>query len=239
MENIFKKKILIQGAMDIEVETLVEALKNTTKTTISDFDFYIGDFANYQIIISKTNIGEINSSIATTIGILNFAPNLVINQGIAGSHKENIHTGDIIIGNSCQNINAFSMPKKEKNKGSDPFEWEVSKHAKTFETNSNLVSLFNNFFKSNTTNNVYVGTLGSGDVFNRETDRINWLSEKFSTLSEDMESVATYQTCQKFNTSCIGIRIISNNEITKEPLDESQATTLQHFILKLLSENLL
>lgn len=230
------KKILIQGAMDIEIETLVKSLENSKKRTISNFDFYTGNIANYEIIISKTNIGEINSSIATTLGILKFKPDLVINQGIAGSHKENIHIGDIIIGNRCQNINTFSMPQKEKNEGSNPFEWEASKRAKVFKTNSNLVNIFKNFLKSNTTNNIYVGTLGSGDVFNREIARINWISEKFNTLSEDMESVATYKTCSNFNIPCIGIRIISNNEITKEPLDETQAITLQNLILDFLKK---
>lgn len=229
------KKILIQGAMDIEVETLVKNLNHSKKITISNFDFYTGDIANYQIIVSKTKIGEINSSIATILGILNFKPDLVINQGIAGAHKENIHTGDIIIGDRCQNINAFSMPQKEKNEGSNPFEWEASKRAEVFETDNNLVNIFKKFFKSNT-NNIYVGTLGSGDVFNREIDRINWISEKFNTLSEDMESVATYKTCSNFNIPCIGIRIISNNEITKDPLDETQAITLQNLILDFLKK---
>ena len=76
--------------------------------------------------------------------------------------------------------------------------------------------------------------LGSGDVFNREIDRINWISNTFDTLSEDMESIGTYETCRKFNIPCIGIRIISNNEILKEQLDENQAIVLQNLIVSIL-----
>ena len=46
-----------------------------------------------------------------------------------------------------------------------------------------------------------------------------------------MESIATYSICNKLNIPCVGIRIISNNEITKEKLDETQAVELQKIIL--------
>lgn len=228
------KTILIQGAMDIEIETIIKNLNDMTKINISDFKFYTGKINNYKIIVSKTLIGEINSSIATTLGITKFSPDLVINQGIAGAHKEYIHTGDIIIGKYCQNINAYSMPEKKLNEGSNPFEWKISKHSKCSHTNTELVNTFEKFFINNYQSNVYTGVLGSGDVFNREIDRINWLSNNFNTLSEDMESIAPYQTCQKFNIPCIGIRIISNNEITKEALDEKQAIILQDLVISFL-----
>ena len=228
------KTILIQGAMDIEIETIIKNLDEMSKINISDFEFYIGKINNYKIIVSKTLIGEINSSIATTIGIMKFTPDLVINQGIAGAHKEYIHTGDIIIGKYCQNINAYSMPEKKLNEGSNPFEWKLSKHSKAIETNIELVEKFEKFFTNNCDNIIYTGMLGSGDVFNREIDRINWISNTFDTLSEDMESIGTYETCRKFNIPCIGIRIISNNEILKEQLDENQAIVLQNLIVSIL-----
>lgn len=228
------KTILIQGAMNIEIETIIKNLDEMSKINISDFEFYIGKINNYKIIVSKTLIGEINSSIATTIGIMKFTPDLVINQGIAGAHKEYIHTGDIIIGKYCQNINAYSMPEKKLNEGSNPFEWKLSKHSKAIETNIELVEKFEKFFTNNCDNIIYTGMLGSGDVFNREIDRINWVSNTFDTLSEDMESIGTYETCHKFNIPCIGIRIISNNEILTEQLDENQAIVLQNLIVSIL-----
>lgn len=58
------------------------------------------------------------------------------------------------------------------------------------------------------------GKLGSGDLFSRETDRIDLLHTQFGELCEDMESAAVYKVCQTFHVPVIGIRIISNNEIT-------------------------
>ena len=80
----------------------------------------------------------------------------------------------------------------------------------------------------------YTGILGSGDVFNREYDRIMWLQNQFHNLSEDMESIGTYCVCNQFQVPCIGIRIISNNELTNEKLDKEQAIRLQKLFIEFL-----
>lgn len=232
MEN---KTILIQGAMDVEIQTLLEKLEEQEKIVISDYEFYTGKIKNCNVIVSKTLIGTINATIATTIGIEKFKPDMVINQGIAGAHKESIHTGDIIIGEKCCNINAYSMPSKNRGEGSNPFEWEPNKRAKEIKSaNSELVQKFQKFLKEQYTGKVYTGTIGSGDVFSREIDRIDWISNNFGNLCEDMESIGVYSVCNKFNIPCIGIRIISNNEITREVLDKNQAIILQELLVESL-----
>ena len=232
MEN---KTILIQGAMDIEVQKLLEKLKKQEKNVILDYEFYTGKIKNCNVVVSKTQIGTINATIATTIGIEKFKPHMVINQGIAGAHRESIHTGDIIIGEKCCNINAYSMPSKNKGEGSNPFEWEPNKRAKEIKSaNSELVQKFQKFFKEQYAGKVYTGIIGSGDVFSREIDRIDWISNNFGNLCEDMESIGVYSVCNKFNVPCIGIRIISNNEITREALDKNQAIILQELLVESL-----
>ena len=225
--------ILIQGAMDIEVEYLKEELKINESKIIAGYEFCVGNINNTQVIVSKTLIGTINATIATTIGITYFKPDIVINQGIAGAHKSNIHIGDIIIGEKCCNINAFSMPTKEEGSSSNPFEWELNKRGKEIQNgDENLVKLFKDFFETSHENAIYTGTLGSGDVFNREYDRIMWLQNQFHHLSEDMESIGTYCVCNQFQIPCVGIRIISNNELTNEKLDKEQVIKLQKLFIK-------
>ena len=124
------KVILIQGAMNIEIEYLINQLKEKEKIAIAEYEFYKGTISNKTIIISKTLIGTINATIATSIGISRFKPDVIINQGIAGAHKKDIHIGDIVIGEKCCNINSYSMPTKSENEGTNPFEWEPDKRAK-------------------------------------------------------------------------------------------------------------
>ena len=228
------KTILIQGAMDIEIEYFIDKLEKKEKQTIAGYEFYTGYIHTSKIIISKTLVGVVNSTTATTIAIMTFRPDIVINQGIAGAHKSNIHIGDIIIGEKCCNINAFSMPTKEEGHSSNPFEWETNKRGEEIQIgDKKLVKVIEGFFETNCENTIYTGTLGSGDVFNREYDRIMWLQNRFHHLSEDMESIGTYCVCNQFEIPCVGIRIISNNELTNEKLDKEQAIRLQELFIKL------
>lgn len=49
-----------------------------------------------------------------------------------------------------------------------------------------------------------------------------------------MESIGTYSVCKQFQIPCIGIRIISNNELINEQLDKEQAITLQKLFIEFL-----
>ena len=72
ISNTSNKVILIQGAMDIEVEYLISKLNNIEKRIISEYEFWTGNIGSNKIIISKTRIGTLNATISTTIGIINF-----------------------------------------------------------------------------------------------------------------------------------------------------------------------
>lgn len=229
------KKILIQGAMDIEIEYFLKNLCGTKHKCIAGYDFYEGTINQIDVVISKTLMGTINSATATTLGITTFNPNIVINQGIAGAHKLNLHTGDIIIGKKCSNINFFSTPCKYKSEGSNPFDWEpYSSVAHTCTANENLASAIESTLLHDCKASIYTGTLGSGDVFNKEFDRITWIENIFHTSCEDMESIGTYSVCNNFNIPCVGVRIISNNELLHENLDENTAIELQKLLINAL-----
>lgn len=120
-----RKPILLQGAMQVEVKYLLEFLENQTKIEIEGYNFHKGTIDDYPVIISETQIGSINSTISTTIGILNFRPEVIVNQGIAGSYDENIHKFDVVIGTACYNINCYKTKRREFGDGSAPLEWKI------------------------------------------------------------------------------------------------------------------
>lgn len=91
------------------------------------------------------------------------------------------------------------------------------------------------FLKAEYPQSVHLGTLGSGDLFNREIDCILWMNDRYGVLSEDMESIGVYSAAKELGIPCIGMRIISNNELLNEPLDKSQAVVLQKLLLRWLN----
>lgn len=234
------KTILVQGAMMREIEQLTENLPEGKKTKYNGYFFYETSLNNTQIIISQTKMGIMNACIATQLAIEKYQPDLVINQGTAGAHVRDLTVGDIIIGETAVYINSIRTPARKKGEGSNAMDWHPG-NSSSFIINADpqLLQLVGKFSSQiSYDGKIICGRLGSGDLFSKETDRIDLLHSQLGELSEDMESVAVYKVCQTFDVPVIGIRVISNNEITGNEDVEKQfeiaETKLQKYILQLL-----
>ena len=49
-----------------------------------------------------------------------------------------------------------------------------------------------------------------------------------------METAAVFEVCEKMGTPCVGLRIISNNEIKGEEFNPDTARYLQEYIWKVV-----
>lgn len=236
MNNVKElKPIIIQGAMDIELNYILEKLESKEEKIIAGYIFFEGTINSYPVIVMKTYKGVINAAISTTVAIKEFNPCIIINQGMAGSHLDYINIKDIIIGKGCININAFSMPVKSLGEGSLPFDWEYNKRAKNvIYSDKKLLEIAENI--EYTESKKYIGIIGSGDIHNREIDRINWIRKKQNTICEEQEGIGVYEACLRFSVPCIGIRVISNNEIIEKDFDESVNIFSQKFVIKFVKK---
>ena len=235
------KPILIQGAENSEINYFLEILKNKNEVEIGSFKFWTGEIFNLPIVVSRTKVGEINCAIATTIGILKFEPRCIINQGTAGSHSIDIHRGDIIVGEKYVNICNFQINYAEKGEYTNINRWNLKSYYsdddKIISNNADLKLIeILKIIKNNIDEKIIFGTIGSGDIWNREVDRILYLHEKYGTLCEDMETAGAYNTANSFGIPIIGIRIISNNEITSEKYNPELSTDCQKFVEKVIKE---
>ncbi|MCK7496477.1 MAG: hypothetical protein MZW92_40405 [Comamonadaceae bacterium] len=52
---------------------------------IAAWTFWRGRIAGKTVVVSRTEVGPVNASTATTLAIVNFRPRLIINQGTAGA----------------------------------------------------------------------------------------------------------------------------------------------------------
>ena len=78
--------------------------------------------------------------------------------------------------------------------------------------------------------NVILGKIGSGDVWNREVDRILYLNDTYDIVVEDMESISVYNLCYKYNIPCISFKVISDNSLIGEEYNREVGIYLQEFI---------
>ncbi|MBP3631086.1 MAG: 5'-methylthioadenosine/S-adenosylhomocysteine nucleosidase [Clostridia bacterium] len=225
-------KILIQGAMEEEIQHFLEVYNPYKIEQIAGFKFYIANYKQHTIIVSLSEKGIINTTTATTIGINTFAPDLVINQGCAGAHTKDLNIGDIIIGEKSIHINDFHTPIKYEGEGSNSLEWSPSsKRSYSVNSTPHYVNLA---LKTQTNHKKIVGALGSGDMFSREYDRIVHLNKLFGELCEDMESVASLKACERFSVDRIALRIISNNELTSQKFNRDVCYDIQKFTISFI-----
>ena len=217
-----ERPILIQGAIDIEINYLITILEDVEIETIGTYKYFKGKINNYPVIVSKTKIGQTNAGASTSIAILKYNPILIINQGTAGGHGKRIHKGDIVIGEDYINLTAFRIERREEGTGSDIKGWKIrafytdTQHHIYNIADKRLIEIAMNLKEEYTRGAVHVGRIASGEIWNRESDRIMFIYKKYNTLCEEMETGAVYTIAKNFNIPVIGIRVITNNEVLKE-----------------------
>ena len=81
---------------------------------------------------------------------------------------------------------------------------------------------------------IYEGRIASGDIWNKEKDRINFLHDKYNTSCEEMEIYSVYTISKQEKIPCLGIKIISNNEMNGQGYDISVSEKLGEFLYKIM-----
>lgn len=87
----------IIGAMDEEVEQIVEAMNIERVEEKAGMKFSCGSFNGSEVVIVRSGIGKVNAAICTQILCDDFKVDAVINTGIAGSLDASIDIGDIVL----------------------------------------------------------------------------------------------------------------------------------------------
>ena len=243
-----RRPILIQGAIDIEINYLIDILENKEEIRIGTYKFFKGTIDGYPVVVSKTKIGQTNAGASTAIAILKYNPILIINQGTAGGHGREIHTKDIVIGKDYINLTAFRIEKREEGEGADLDGWEMrafyadKQHHIYNMADERLFKLASKLKDEYKVGKVFEGRIGSGEIWNREPDRIMYIHDTYNTICEEMETGAVYTIAKNFEVPVIGIRVITNNEVLEELYDRSTAPLIaedcQKYIEKLTKETI-
>ena len=241
-----KEIILVQGAMDMEVEHMVKALKDPKKEHIGSWTFWRGQLKEHDVIVSRTEIGLVNAAAATTLAIEKYKPTIIINQGTSGGHDYALHTGDIVLGEELVNMGAAKTQRKEEGAAENPRDTifldivqrlrgadDALIEHKSFASDAELLKIAKNtpYAKGK----IVEGVIGSADQWNREIERIKFLNSKFKTKSEEMESVAAAQVAKAYGTRFLAIRILSNTELYNEEFDPKTALWCQEFALDVIN----
>ncbi len=246
--EVSPRPIVIQGAMDVEVETLVSQLKDAKEVKYGTWTYWEGTMDNYPVVVAKTEIGMTNAAANTVFAIEKFNPIAIINQGTSGGHDPALHRYDIVVGKKAVNFGSLRSERAEYGEGIQAENWipmnnaaidkETGEEKKVFEfeADKNLVETAMSVASSYENGTVVEGIIGSADEWNRELDRIQWIHETFGTSTEEMETASAAQIADVFDVPFVGIRILSNTEIHNEEYDRESGIYCQEYVAKVTKE---
>jgi adenosylhomocysteine nucleosidase len=224
--EINPRPIILQGAMQLEIEKLAGRLDTPSVERVGGWTFWRGSVDGYPVIVSKTLKGMSNAAAATVIAVERYHPGAIVNQGTAGGHDPNLHLYDIVVGASAVNIGAFKSRYRAAGRGSSPFDWmpldlmasdgsagndpNARKPAR-FQADGPLLAAARRAKGTYTRGRVVEGVIGSSDVWNDEVDRVAWFHTTFGTMVEEMETASAAQIASLFDVPFLGIRVVSDN----------------------------
>ncbi len=207
----------IIGAMDVEVAEIKESMKGVTVETIAAMDFYKGTLKGMEAVVVRCGIGKVNAAICTQILADHYHVSAVINTGIAGSLKNEINIGDVVLSTDVMHhdmdATGFGYPA-----GQIPQMKEFSFHA-----DEKLRNLAEKCCKEvNPEVGIFKGRVVSGDQFVSDRVKKTWISDTFQGFCTEMEGAAIAQTAYLNHIPFLIIRAISDKADDSANMDYSE-----------------
>ena len=231
------KLIGIIGAMEVEVASLKEMMTDVTIRTKASMEFNHGYLNGKEVVVVRSGIGKVNAGICTQILVDDYGVDCVINTGIAGSLRNEINIGDIVISTDAvqhdMDVRVFGYPL-----GEIPQLGTLS-----FPADERMASLAKSVCeKVNAEVKVFSGRIVSGDQFICDKEVKDKLVENFHPLCTEMEGAAIGQPAYLNEIPFVILRAISDKADNSAEMDyptfekkaaEHCAKLVEEFIVEL------
>jgi adenosylhomocysteine nucleosidase len=213
--------ILVQGAENKEVAEILEALKGTKKIEIGPFSFWTGTIGAHRIAVSLTGQALINCTTSTILGIEEFSPKLIVNQGTSGAQAPYLTLHDIVIGRRALDYGNFTSAPRPAGAGSTPLSWKPVPQRLRLPATGELQAFPEGFAGDpvalavalrtrNPMGRVFPGIIGSAHEVNLELDRVQWSARTFGMDVEEMESGHVAAIAHAYGIRYIAFRVVSD-----------------------------
>lgn len=193
----------IIAAMDEELDGLADMLEQISEKELLGIRFRYGRMFGKNVVIAKCGVGKVFAAACASAMILNFAPRLLVNTGVAGGLRSGIGVCDTVVAEKlCQHDMDTSPIGDPKGliSGINKIYFETDKRA------SEIV--FNAAKKLGIV--CHSGTIASGDQFVATKEQKSRIIELFGASACEMEGAAIAQTAFMGNTPVAVIRAISD-----------------------------
>lgn len=231
-----KKTIAVVCAMKSEAEPLINRVEIAKTESFADFEIYYSSLNENDLLICISGVGMVNMGALVTYVSMKYSPDCFLNYGIIGGYGD-IHKGSLMIVEDCININSTQFDAAPKGSGISlsraklvTFSENIDNAPVIYKSDKELMAVASSVAKGD----VITGRLGSGDIWNKEYDKIMLFYNEYKVCGEDMEGYAMYQVADKFSIPALSLKGVSNNEILHEAYDYSVMEKLSDFAYNVL-----
>jgi len=213
--------VLVQGAEKLEVQEVVAALEHPQKQSIGPFSFWVGRIGPHRVAVSLTGQALINCTTATLLGIEEFSPKLIVNEGTSGAQVPYLGLHDIIVGRRALDYGGLAAPARAAGQGSAALAWIPVPQRLRDPATGQLVEFPDGFpgdeaalavalRTRNPMARVFPGIIGSAHEVNLELDRVAWSHRTFGMDVEEMESGHVAAIAHACGVRYIAFRVVSD-----------------------------
>lgn len=205
-------KIGIIGAMDIEVQALKKLMDDVKIDKISSVDFYSGKISGVDTIVAVAGIGKVNAAVCAQTMILKYAPDAVINTGVAGGLSPELGIGDIAL---AEEVAEHDM---DTSAVGDEIGFISGINKVYMECDKKLISLMQSAAE-NIGLKVRRGIIVSGDQFISEQSQRDKILESFDAIAAEMEGASIGHVCTMNKVPFAVLRAISDGANSDSVMD--------------------
>lgn len=206
-------KLGIIGAMEQEVETLLEQMENKTAHEKAGSIFYEGKLNGLDAVVVQCGIGKVNAAMCVQVLCDLFEVTHVVNTGIAGSLCADLDIGDLVISEDAMyhdfDCVHFGYPMG-KVPGMDVIAFPADEKLRTLA-----------FAAAEQVNPGHTkqGRVASGDKFVAEQAVKDAIIDITGALCTEMEGAAIAQTAYRNGVPFVIIRAISDKADNSAEMD--------------------
>ena len=172
----------IIGAMDVEVKKLREMMEDPETQTVAGMTFYQGTIKGKAVVVVRSGIGKVNAGLCSQILVDRYHVSGIINTGIAGSLRNEVNVGDIVLA-----TDAVQHDMDAAGFGYQPGEIPQM-GIKEFPADAHLREVAVRCCqRANPDIQTFCGRVASGDQFINSREKKNWIRDTFDAYCTEME----------------------------------------------------
>ena len=206
----------IIGAMDVEVKKLREMMEDPEIQTVAGMTFYQGTIKGKAVVVVRSGIGKVNAGLCSQILVDRYHVSGIINTGIAGSLRNEVNVGDIVLAtDAVQHGEIPQMGIKE---------FPADAHLREVAVKCCQ--------RANPDIQTFCGRVASGDQFINSREKKNWIRDTFDAYCTEMEGAAIAQAAYLNQIPYLIVRAISDKADDSANVDysEFEAKAVEHSV---------